>query len=144
MGRSGYSDDCDGWALIRWRGAVASSIRGARGQQFLRDIVTALDAMPIKRLIRDELEANGDVCALGSVGTMRGVNMALVDPYDRPAVARLFRIAPALAAETMFENDVWRHCNPEERWIHMRAWAEGHIRASTVNLPPIESPGARP
>lgn len=24
MGRSGYHDGCEGWDLIRWRGAVAS------------------------------------------------------------------------------------------------------------------------
>jgi hypothetical protein len=34
MSRSGYSDDIDSaddqWALIRWRGAVKSAIRGAR------------------------------------------------------------------------------------------------------------------
>ncbi|KGC50992.1 hypothetical protein DO66_5867 [Burkholderia pseudomallei] len=36
MSRSGYSDDCGGWSLIRWRGAVNSAIKGARGQKFLR------------------------------------------------------------------------------------------------------------
>jgi hypothetical protein len=41
MSRSGYSDDCDGWALIRWRGAVNSAIKGRRGQQALREIVAA-------------------------------------------------------------------------------------------------------
>lgn len=32
MSRCGYSDDYDQWALIRWRGAVESAIRGKRGQ----------------------------------------------------------------------------------------------------------------
>lgn len=37
MSRSGYTDDCDDqWALIRWRGAVNSAIKGKRGQQALR------------------------------------------------------------------------------------------------------------
>lgn len=44
MSRSGYNDDCDGWALIRWRGAVNSAINGKRGQAFLRELVAALDA----------------------------------------------------------------------------------------------------
>lgn len=35
MSRSGYTDDCDGWQLIMYRGAVASAIRGARGQRLL-------------------------------------------------------------------------------------------------------------
>jgi hypothetical protein len=33
-----YSDDLDLWALWRYRGAVASAIRGRRGQRFLGDI----------------------------------------------------------------------------------------------------------
>ncbi|GEM_PF-1710263 len=53
MSRAGYSDDCDSWALIRWRGPLSSSIRGKRGQLFLRDMLSALDAMPGNRLIRE-------------------------------------------------------------------------------------------
>ena len=59
MSGSGYNDDCDGWALIRWRGAVASAIRGRRGQAFLRDLLAALDAMPDKRLVADALVFDG-------------------------------------------------------------------------------------
>ena len=45
MSRSGYSDDCDTWPLICWRGAVASALRGRRGQQFLIELRDALDAI---------------------------------------------------------------------------------------------------
>ena len=31
MSRSGYEDGLEMWDLIRWRGAVASAIRGKRG-----------------------------------------------------------------------------------------------------------------
>lgn len=131
MSRSGYSDDCTGWALICWRGAVAQAIRGKRGQQFLRDLVTALDALPTKRLIDEELEADGEVCALGSVGKLRGIAMAGLDPYDREGVAQTFGIARALAAEIMFENDdgFWRHDTPEQRWVRMRQWAVDNLKA---------------
>ena len=62
MSRSGYSEDCDGWALVRWRGAVKSAIRGQRGQAFLRELLAALDAIPDKRLIAEELvDAQGAV-----------------------------------------------------------------------------------
>ena len=57
MSRSDYnSDNYSEWSLIRWRGAVASATRGKRGQSFLRDLLASLDAMPVKRLISDELE----------------------------------------------------------------------------------------
>lgn len=45
--------------MIRWRGAVASAIRGKRGQAFLREMLAALDAMPEKRLIAGSLVFDG-------------------------------------------------------------------------------------
>ena len=66
MSRSGYSDDCDTWPLICWRGAVASALRGKRGQQFLIELRDALDAMPEKRLIAEQLQdGTGCHCTLG-------------------------------------------------------------------------------
>lgn len=106
MSRSGYTDDCDDhWALIRWRGAVNSAIRGKRGQAFLRELLAALDTMPVKELIANELEADGQYCALGVVGAQRGIAFTEIDPYDRETVADTFGIAPAMAAEIVYEND---------------------------------------
>lgn len=60
MSRSGYVDDmCDEWAMIRYRGAVKSAIRGKRGQAFLREMLAALDAMPEKRLTAGALIFDG-------------------------------------------------------------------------------------
>lgn len=138
MSRSGYSDDCDSnWELIKWRGAVASAIRGRRGQAFLREMLAALDSIPAKRLISHDLVNLQGVCAFGAVGLSRGLEMPNVDPYDwddgvRNGMARLFGIAPALAAEIMFENDeagsYWREETPEHRWQRVRAWVEGQIK----------------
>lgn len=107
MSRSGYSDDCEGWALIMWRGAVKSAIRGARGQAFLREALVALDAMPEKRLVTDTLHepSTGEFCTLGVVGAARGIDMKPLESAEREGVAKAFGIAPALAAEIMFEND---------------------------------------
>ena len=106
MSRSGYSDDCDGWALIRWRGAVKQAITGARGQAMLRELVQALDALPEKRLAAGSLvTADGDYCALGALGRARGLDLAQIDPEDRGSVAEAFGVAMALAAEIMYLND---------------------------------------
>lgn len=106
MSRSGYSDDFDGWASIRWRGAVTSAIKGKRGQAALREILAALDALPDKRLVADSLAtAEGDYCTLGALGRARGLDMAHIDPEDRQAVAQTFGVAEALAAEIMYLND---------------------------------------
>jgi hypothetical protein len=131
MSRSGYSDCCDGWELIRWRGAVASAIRGKRGQQLLREMATALDAMPEKRLIAEELQTpDGEVCALGCVGRARSLDMTNIDAWDTEQVSKAFGIARALAAEVAFVNDDWinRHSDPEKRWEIVRRWVKEHLQ----------------
>lgn len=130
MSRSGYSDDIEQWSLIRWRGAVASAIRGRRGQAFLKELLTALDALLEKRLIAQELEEDGAVCALGSVGKARGLDMSRLDPEDHESVAAAFNIPHALACEIMWENDdgTWRHETPEGRYERVRAWVVKNIR----------------
>lgn len=105
MSRSGYSDDCDGPELALWRGAVASAIKGRRGQALLRETLAALDAMPVKKLIAHELAHDGEYCTLGVVGQVRGIDITKLDPEDREGVAKAFNIAPALAAEIVYEND---------------------------------------
>lgn len=154
MSRSGYYDDCsdDHLAFGRWRGMVASALRGKRGQAFLRELAASLDAMPDKRLIANELQADGQFCALGVLGAARGIDMAKLDPEDYYSVAEAFGIAPCMAQEIVFENDEafvdfeWAEveiCGPlrpidrrfrsvrqyfpdaaERRWKHMRAWVQ--------------------
>lgn len=132
MSRSNYSDDCDGWKLVCWRGAVTQAIRGKRGQKLLTDLLVALDAMPYKRLIAEELVKDGEVCALGALGMARGMGetLAQLDPWEYQDIAHAFDVAPALVQEIEFENDEdWycRHATPEQRWEHMRHWVEQHI-----------------
>ena len=140
MSRSGYSEDCGSdWDLIMYRGAVASAIRGKRGQKFLRELIDALDAMPTKRLITSKLEHNGEVCALGSVGKRLGLSMPNLDYDDDTGdtIASMFGIAPALAREIMWENDEasWCGMTPENRWAHMRAWAVKNIYVAPTATP---------
>lgn len=127
MSRSGYSTDCDNdFSLIRWRGQVASSIRGKRGQKLLVDLYKALDAMPIKELITDELETtDGSVCALGALGKVRGIDMKEVDVEDYHRVAKMFEVPHQLAQEIVFENDeAWFHYQetPAQRYTRMKKW----------------------
>lgn len=131
MSRSGYSEDCEMWDLIRWRGAVKSGIRGNRGQAFLKEMLAALDAMPQKRLIADELEKDGQVCAMGAVGLKRGIDMSWIDPDDRGQVAETFGISRAMAAEIAYENDD-RHETPEHRWSRMRLWVTENLQGETA------------
>ena len=131
MSRSGYSDDHDNdWELIRWRGAVASALRGKRGQAFLHEMLTALDALPEKRLISYELEKDGEVCAIGAVGRARGIKMEGLDPEDHEGVAATFDVAHAMACEIMFENDEAGLYDetPERRFARVRSWIVGELK----------------
>ena len=132
MSRSGYSDDYDQWAMIRWRGAVSSAMRGKRGRAFLQELLTALDALPEHKLCAYELEEGGLVCALGSVGKARGLDMKEIDPWDRETVAKTFGIPRSLAMEIMYMNDegFWGDEMPEFRWSRMRRWVARLIDGS--------------
>lgn len=128
MSRSGYDDDGDQWALIKWRGQVASAIRGKRGQAFLRELAEVLDAMPEQKLIADDLVREGGVCALGAVGAKRGVEMENLDSHDHRGLGGVFGIAHQLVAEIEFLNDDFVYTEtPERRWQRMREWVASQL-----------------
>lgn len=134
MSRSGYVDDWDGdeWALALCRGRVARAFHGKRGQAFLKEMLAALDAMPEKLLIADDLETpEGAVCAIGSVGKARGVDMSKLDPEDADGVAAVFGIAPSMAREIVYVNDDEGEYKetPEARFIRIRKWIVSEIEA---------------
>lgn len=136
MSRHGYSDDCDDdLALGRWRGRVASAIRGKRGQAFLREMRDALDALPEKRLIVNELvTADGEVCAIGAVALARKCDVSNLDPEEADKVAETFGIAEVLVREIVYANDEFGYYResdadtPAKRWQYMRNWVEKRIK----------------
>lgn len=141
MSRSGYCDDNeDNWRHICWRGAVTSAIKGKRGQAMLVELRDALDAMPVKRLVREVLQAEGEFCTLGVLGAKRGIDMGHLDPDCSEDVSAAFGIADAMVREIVYENDEffgnykmvdgeqkWVRETPEERWIRMRKWVDQQI-----------------
>lgn len=131
MSRANYSDDLEQGVLAMWRGAVRSAINGRRGQAFLKEMLAALDALPQKRLISDALECGGEVCAIGSVGKARGIDMSRLDPEYSEQIAHTFGIADALTREIEYINDEaeWKAETPEERFVRVRAWVVSKIRA---------------
>ena len=142
MGRSGYSDDCDGETPVElYRQAVENAILGRRGQRLLRRLRDALDAMPVKRLIaNDFVNPSGEVCALGAVDPSFRPSTKKWDDDDAwedeyviaEEAAAHFNIARALAAEIMYLNDEWGQWRtesetPEQRWVRMREWVQKQI-----------------
>jgi len=138
MTRSGYSDDCE--YLELYRGAVRSALRGKRGQAFLREMITAMDAMPVKELAHGTLIPAPDrpekCCAMGAVIRSRdeidrAVN-AKIDPGEPHEVARFLGIADSMAAEIASINDDGGPPGetPSERWARVRRWAERQLVAT--------------
>lgn len=133
MSRSGYSDDLDHLQLGRWRGVIKSASEGKRGQAFFRSLVEALDAMPVKQLIADEMEDDsGCVCTLGALDRHRGGSPGNLDPYDYDSLGSEFNIAHQLAQEVMWENDCRPRETPEQRWFRMRNWAASQARIPLI------------
>lgn len=138
MSRSGYSDDIENWSLIRWRGAVTSSLRGKRGQAFLAEALSALDALTEPALIPNSLEISGSFCLLGAVGNARGTPLNSVDNDDHHSVAHLFDVPHALACEIMWENDEGSYGNetPRARFERMRRWIVRNLRGDLPSEKP--------
>lgn len=137
MSRSGYIE-CDGYdeALANlYRGRVARSITGKRGQRALIDFIHALDAMPEKKLVKDSFRKGCGVCSLGALASHRGVDVSDLEPYvdesdgwvgkvDNVEVGKRLDISKSMAAEVMYENDEFVYSETEEeRWSRMRRWA---------------------
>ncbi len=147
MSRSGYSDDLDQGALNIYRANVDRALAGKRGQKFLREMLVALDAMPVKELVAGEIvRDDAHVCAIGAVAIARKVDVSALDVYDQEEVGKTFGVARAMAAEIAYENDErgfryvdgkYRDDTPEERWTRMRAWVAGQI---TPAVPAVSEP----
>lgn len=137
--RSGYTDDDEDGSLAMWRGRVASSMRGKRGQKLLRDLLTALDAMPAKRLVDEVLQdADGDVCLLGAGAKHRNVpEIFSIGPEDHDALAKHFDVAPCLIQEIEYINDEdGSYCSresPESRFDRVRKWLVKNIAPPIAN-----------
>lgn len=145
MSRSGYTDedgDCS-YRELYWANQERA-FSGKRGQAFLKEMLASMDALPDKKLIAGLMqEESGEVCAIGSVGKARGLDMeglnrlaelaAEDDDCGRHLVKRLsnqFNIAESMAADIMYMNDDagCRGETSEQRFTRMRAWIEKQIR----------------
>lgn len=141
MSRSwdGESDDPLDWG--RYYAALKSSLEGRRGQQLLRDLVAALDALPVPELVDGYLvdPETGCNCALGAVGLHRGIPPEQLlaeqesEDLDPSALAEMFDISVTLANEVVDLNDNYLGGVPDSphtrqgRWQMMRDWAEKRL-----------------
>ncbi len=128
--------DGDGFEWL-YQQHTDAAINGRRGQAFLREMVVALDTLPAKRLAADVLVGSrGEVCAMGAVARARGVKTAGVDETDPDAVGGALGIAPRLAMEIAYLNDLRDDSETDEqRFTRMRSWALSRIKPEPEPTP---------
>lgn len=84
-----------------------------------------------ERFVRPRTEhfRDGDVCALGALGRVRGLDMSDLDPEEPEGVASAFDVASPLAREIFYVNDdYWNPGEtPEQRWQRVRKWVASQI-----------------
>ena len=125
----------------RYRGRVASALRGKRGQAFLRNLIAALEAMPIdkRELAADSFVASdGCMCALSATLNHKGlpqpddIDFDDCDDIDTAIdhAAHYLNIAEVLAREVIWENDGFAIPNTQADQI---AW---RTRTFTNRHPP--------
>lgn len=91
MSRISYSDEEDvPGQFALWQANCRRSLQGKKGQAALRELETALLALPEKRLIAEKLQdRSGEVCALGAMAKHRGIDVSPAplsedDDWDLP------------------------------------------------------------
>lgn len=118
-----------------WQANCRRSLHGRKGQHALRQLRDELLSMTGKRLIADDLAANGEVCAVGALMRANGVPQSELeelddtDDTDRIAAKRC-GIPPLVAWKLVELNDIeleLRDFTPEQRYERVLAWAQQHI-----------------
>jgi len=138
-------DDWEPWMNGQRAGALRSAIRGRRGQQFLRDLVNALDALPEPELSAGALEdkETGCCCAFGAVRRHRGAESVplgfhpMEEDVTPDHLTEPFDVSRALAWEVVEAKEGWSKSNlpgaRRQRFKDVRRWAVGALL-----VPPIE------
>lgn len=98
--RINYSDDEDRpGQFALWDANVKRSVRSKRGQQELRELETALLALPDKRLVHGRLVTDdGDVCAIGCYAKHKGLDLSKFDSEDESDEVGIAAGMPRLVA----------------------------------------------
>lgn len=130
--RISYSEDEDFPGQFElWQGNCERSLRGKAGQEELRELRTALLAMPEKRLIADALEdEEGGICAIAAYGKHKGIDLSKFDvDYETDEVGIAAGMPKLVAWKVVEMNDVeFRRLTPERRYEKMLAWVESKLK----------------
>ena len=130
--RINYSEDEDfGGQFELWQANCRRSIKGAKGQQALRELRDALLALPTKRLISGALESNGEFCAIGAYAKAKGLTLAQFGEDEHERAGEEAGMPRLVSWKVVYENDEgcgWLPRSvvepPEARYERMLRWVE--------------------
>lgn len=142
---SGYEDyDYDSNVYYLWPSVTKRALDGKRGQSVLKELETALLALPVPKLIEGEFCNGTEVCALGALAVEREIKAgksrkeALIEIHKRfeywdaecdPArfAQEKLDLVYSLTWEVMWRNEDSGR-TPEERYEKVLAWVRSRIK----------------
>jgi hypothetical protein len=142
-----YDDDSDPSQEGLAAGALRSAIRGKRGQRFIRDLVQALDALPLPELAAGALEdeETGCCCAFGAVRRFRGADAVplwfhpMEEDMNPDNLVEPFNVSKTLAWSVVQANEDGMIGNDKStrrlRWKQVRDWAVRQLIPPTEETP---------
>lgn len=135
----------------RWLRNSVTTLTSKRGQAVLRELEEALLALPVKRLVKGELEAPAsrympagtpaDHCVIGALASYKGVPIPALEKWDNEAsylstwAAENLGLARTLAWNLMEQNDEGFDTDtPEKRYENTLFWVRKHIRKEVIQM----------
>jgi hypothetical protein len=139
MSRYSYCDYDDGDVLASfhrgaWEHSHNRALNSKRGLKVLREFEQALLALPVPRLICNEIVKDGEVCAIGAYAKYKGCDLTKYEPglcgwcdnYDcdcsdtdlemTASLGKEAGMARTMAWDFAYMNDEVYSGTPEERW----------------------------
>lgn len=160
--RINYSDEEDYPGQFHlFQANCARSLYGKSGQAALRELESALLALPTKRLIANELDNGVDCCAIGAVVRHRGLESTEFDEEAMEEVGEDLGMPRLVAWKVVEANDIdnedysirapgpnqyhWPQytpgyqlrvkTTPEERYASVLKWVQRLLAAGTPSSP---------
>lgn len=129
-----------------WNANCRRSLRGKAGQRELRELETALLALPEKRLIHGALQDDdGGVCAIACYAKHKGVDLSRFDAEVESDKVGIAAGMPRLVAWKVVAlndidcGDMWGsgsgNMTPEKRYEKVLAWVRIQLRPAGAETP---------
>lgn len=161
MSRYGGYDDGESYPDHWWQTDLHRALTSGRGQRILREIETALRALPERKLAGGAIVEMGmwdddgaeravdSVCAVGAYAAWREVMNGSTwddafrelaedypfepDEWDTQRLGQRYGLARTVAWHLGWLNDeMFGHMKPRQRWRAMLGWARAQIKTEAV------------